>query len=72
MEPWCFKNSETLLGIETPLATIKAIALMGFKNSETLLGIETTYPDIFNLWAKSFKNSETLLGIETYDIQRIS
>ena len=36
-----FKNSETLLGIETTLPSSTPAAYKGFKNSETLLGIET-------------------------------
>ena len=39
-----FKNSETLLGIETEATEIKNCWHTSFKNSETLLGIET---DIF-------------------------
>ena len=36
-----FKNSETLLGIETEATEIKNCWHTSFKNSETLLGIET-------------------------------
>ena len=36
-----FKASETLLGIETQLATLLYKQLCSFKASETLLGIET-------------------------------
>ena len=36
-----FKTSETLLGIETPLAKGNVLQRVGFKTSETLLGIET-------------------------------
>ena len=36
-----FKASETLLGIETTLATIANFDSPSFKASETLLGIET-------------------------------
>ena len=37
-----FKNSETLLGIETLRYPMRLHSDRGFKNSETLLGIETT------------------------------
>ncbi len=36
-----FKNSETLLGIETWIDYVEINWKGGFKNSETLLGIET-------------------------------
>ena len=44
MEPWLllgFKNSETLLGIETFKVPQFNCTIISFKNSETLLGIET-------------------------------
>ena len=37
-----FKNSETLLGIETGYGDIITTFTSSFKNSETLLGIETS------------------------------
>jgi len=39
--PWCFKASETLLGIETFEECQSYHRKKGFKASETLLGIET-------------------------------
>ena len=61
----CFKNSETLLGIETMNIKSAALCIYSFKNSETLLGIETPMLKRFRVISNSFKNSETLLGIET-------
>ena len=63
--PICFKNSETLLGIETFSVLMVSWLLLGFKNSETLLGIETKGCQKAAKRLPSFKNSETLLGIET-------
>ena len=46
---FCFKASETLLGIETSWRCCpKSIARPGFKASETLLGIETTKKQALN------------------------
>jgi len=38
---FCFKASETLLGIETTQTAMLKPILLSFKASETLLGIET-------------------------------
>ena len=62
---WRFKNSETLLGIETHQDWKQHFWPNRFKNSETLLGIETTLHLMQCANLMSFKNSETLLGIET-------
>ena len=69
----CFKNSETLLGIETMNIKSAALCIYSFKNSETLLGIETANFSAWAVFAKpSFKNSETLLGIETNSARQLA